>query len=635
MKSVLSKFGVLVALLGSAFGLQSLTTKHNAKNCYRSGDISLDSLFEGNNGTFASAGTCDHCHGYDFNLLASVTLEGGDINVVDDWRTSLMANSAKDPYWRAKVSEEVSLFPQHQQAIESTCTKCHAPLGHYDALADGAEHYSIQDMLADPVALDGVSCLACHQQLPQPEVAQHTGHLFFDDVPHAYGPYNSPLITPMALYSGYTPEFGAHISDSKLCASCHSLVTETIDNQGNLNGNRFVEQATWHEWLNSDYATNGTSCQSCHLPQLGKESVVIAAGYDTPPRSPFGLHLLTGGNTTMLQIMRDNKDALGISASTEAFDATITNTLQNLTDNSIQAQIIEVERTADTLYLDIHLRNLTGHKLPSGYPSRRVSVHLTCADEAGQQVFQSGGFDDAGNISGESTPFEPHYQKITNSNQVQIYEMVMGDVDGQKTNTLNRASTHLKDNRLVPLGFGYEGPLYDTTEIVLGIEDLDFNHDPSSGSGTDVIHYAIPTNGNQSQLNTHVGLYYQAIPPHWTNSLFETSTPEIDAFAAMVEAADMTPQLMKSTSISIPAYIGIDEAIQNPVVLLTRGREVQLQSIWKGEYSLYNVQGQLLYHGSLQPAKTASHTLSINGEYLAVCIFSNGQRRVLRTIIRD
>lgn len=633
MKLRLLSFILPATLITGAFGLQSLTHRAPEKSCLRSGSVTLDSLFEGNNGTFASAGTCDHCHGADAAGIASVDLEGGDVNVVDDWRATMMANSAKDPYWRAKVSEEVSLFPQHQQAIESTCTRCHAPMGHYDAVADGAAHYSIADMLADPVALDGVSCLACHQQLPQTETAQHTGHLFFDTTPHAYGPYDGPLVTPMALYSGYTPEYGAHISDSKLCAGCHSLVTETVDDTGELNGNLFVEQATWHEWLNSDYSTNGTSCQSCHLPQLGKQSVILAAGYDTPPRAPFGLHILAGGNTTMLKLMRDNKEALGISADTEDFDATLNQTIENLTQRSIQVQVIETARTADTVYIDVLLRNITGHKLPSGYPARRVSVHLTCEDTNGNVFFQSGGFDAAGHIAGESDPFEPHHQKITSDEQVQIYEMVMGDVNGQKTNVLNRGSSHLKDNRLVPLGFGYNGALYDTTEVVLGIADPDFNHNPNAGSGTDILHYAIATNGYQEGVIAGVEVYYQAIPPHWTESLLESSTPEIDAMSGMLQSADLSPQLMKSVNTTIPAFVGVEEHLAQPAVYSLRGNDLTLRSIRPCSYVIYTIHGKLLFSGNLRPEHQVEHRLPAAGEYIVVCRMRDGSQQVMRPLV--
>ena len=61
-----------------------------------------------------------------------VTDQGVDVNVVDDWRSTMMANSAHDPFWKAKVSHEVQVNPAHQAQLEDKCTSCHAPAGRHD-----------------------------------------------------------------------------------------------------------------------------------------------------------------------------------------------------------------------------------------------------------------------------------------------------------------------------------------------------------------------------------------------------------------------------------------------------------------------------------------------------------------------
>ena len=77
----------------------------------------------------------------------------------------MMANSAKDPFWRAKVSHETAVNPEHTEELEDKCTSCHAPLGHYGVRFDeGATHFSMAELLEDSLALDGVSCNACHAQ---------------------------------------------------------------------------------------------------------------------------------------------------------------------------------------------------------------------------------------------------------------------------------------------------------------------------------------------------------------------------------------------------------------------------------------------------------------------------------------
>ena len=54
-----------------------------------------------------------------------------DVNLYDDWETSMMALSAVDPFWKAKVSHEILVNPANSLELQTLCTKCHAPLGHY------------------------------------------------------------------------------------------------------------------------------------------------------------------------------------------------------------------------------------------------------------------------------------------------------------------------------------------------------------------------------------------------------------------------------------------------------------------------------------------------------------------------
>lgn len=584
------------------------------------GDRDLDSLYQGANLSFLSAGHCDNCHGADPAGIASVTGEGSDINLVDDWSSTMMANAAKDPFWRAKVSHEVLINPQYQSEIEGTCTKCHAPLGRYAAIMNGENEYHISDMLADSVALDGVSCLACHRQDPQPEVALHTGQLFFAPNLVAYGPYESPLISPMAQATGYIPQQAPHMADSKLCAGCHSLVTETIDLEGNLTGDEFVEQATWHEWLNSSYPDQNISCQGCHLPPAPGENIILAAGYDTPPRPNFSLHTMAGGNTLMLGLMRDNRESLGIFASESQFNETIAATNHQLQDLSLTLEIINTTRTADSLFIDVKLRNKTGHKLPSGYPARRMSVHFVLSDENGNEIFRSGAFDDNYAIVDESVPLEPHHNVITSEDQVQIYEMVMADITLNRTTVLTRGYTHLKDNRIVPLGFSTSNPVYDTTAIVLNTPDPDFNYDPIEGSGTDIIHYRIPANGYQDIAQVQVQVYYQSLPPVWLSEILSLSTPEIDAFNEMFADADKSPVLMETASTSIPAFVSVDEPHSGAQVqvIYDAAANPRLFARTPFELSLYSLDGKLIETRRFSAGQINLSEHYSSGAYLAV-----------------
>jgi hypothetical protein len=101
--------------------------------------------------------------------------------------------------------------------------------------------------------------------------------------------------------------------NSKVCAGCHTLITETIDLEGNITGDQFVEQATYHEWLNSIYSVNGTQCNTCHMPRIN-DPILLAAEYPfLNAQTPYGLHHLVGGNVHMLELLKANKDVLDIS----------------------------------------------------------------------------------------------------------------------------------------------------------------------------------------------------------------------------------------------------------------------------------------------------------------------------------
>jgi len=155
------------------------------------------------------------------------------------------------------------------------------------------------------------------------------------------------------------------------------------------------------------------------LPHNDGPGVILAAGYATEPRSSYALHTLAGGNSLMLRILRDNREALEIYASEAQFNETINATNNLLQNQSIFLDVEEINRTADTLYIDVKITNRTGHKLPSGYPSRRMSVHLDVKDPLGNEIFRSGGFNEDYYETGEDD-IEPHHNVITSEDQVQL-----------------------------------------------------------------------------------------------------------------------------------------------------------------------------------------------------------------------
>lgn len=532
--------------------------------------MNRDFSYESNT-LFLGAGLCLQCHGSDDNLVASVDAMGNDINVMDDWAATMMANSAKDPLWRAKVSHEILVNPGIQNELEQKCTQCHAPMGNFNA-AHLNQSYSIAALTVDSLGLDGVSCGACHQLKDTLLGKSFSGNLFYDTNRVIYGPYPAPFIGPMFSNIGFTPVYSPHINDAGLCAGCHTLQTETVDLSGNLTGDIFTEQATYHEWLNSDFNTetnpSGISCQGCHLPRIN-DPVILSSN---PPilsgKSPFGKHHLVGANSFMLKLLKANTTALGIYSTAVQFDSTIARTERLLQTQTLDLSLNETNRTLDTVFYNLQLTNKAGHKFPSGYPSRRAYVEFVVMNASGDTIFKTGLLNAQGELINQNATYEPHYNLINSEQQVQIYEMVMGDVNNDVTTVLTRAKSPLKDNRLVPVGFTSTHNVYDTC-VIAGdaLNDPDFNKTLSvEGSGADVVHFHIPLAGYSGDLNVSARIYYQSVPRKWLDEMFSYSSTEIDLFENLYNAADHTPVLVAQV-LSGPLFQSIHELNSSSILI--------------------------------------------------------------------
>ena len=633
------------------------------------------------NSLFTGSGKCAGCHSSDPNSFASIPGQvypaipmpnAWDVNPTDQWRSSLMANSAKDPFWRAKVAHEVAVNPGHQVEIEDKCTSCHAPLGHFAAKHDGIAHYSMEMLLSDSLALDGVSCVACHQLSRDSSGFSFSGQLYFDSAV-IYGPYGAgkdePLLytLPMETYTGYVPMYGQHMVGSAVCADCHTLVTEIVDLEGNYTGDVYVEQATYHEWVNSVFSGEGVdlplgsegseaTCQSCHMPRL-EDPVIISSGYAfLEPRSPFGLHTLVGANTAMLEIMRDNVEDLGLTATAAQFDSTLSRTLDMLLDKSISLDIIEsgFSNELEKHRVKVELINLAGHKFPSGYPARRVFVELI-VDFEGDTLFHSGKLDQSGAyILGADelglTDYERHHDVISDESQVQIYELVSANVLSMPTNVLEQAAVTLKDNRLVPYGFSMNHPAYDTTRVEGEVlSDPNFNYSEGEfGSGSDVISYELPldvTEGipYQSSAEVTVNVYYQSMPPRWVESMFDYNSEQPVADfqvlfeehgSAAVLVASATYYLAGNTSVSdvsfedVSVSIGPNPSTDGVTILSWSGMPDA-----KAGYEVFDARGNLVKLGSLEGVE-GKKTLQLpiaKGTYI-IHVNYNGGTKSLRAV---
>ena len=550
---ILSLLGFLVLILSIASDSQEpLHTFHTPTELAVLRDLTSSRTPIGPGEWFLSSYSCRGCHGHDTTAQANIDENGNDVNLVSHWESSMMALASKDPLWRAKVSQEILINPPHEGPLQDKCTSCHAPSGRYNHFFHGNQYYRLSDIVNDTLGLDGVNCVSCHA-IDSLVGSSFSGVIPYDTTRKIYGPFTLPEVGPMQLYEGYTPTYSTHTDQSRMCSSCHTLITETADLNGNLTGGEFIEQATYHEYLNSSFPSNNIKCQTCHMPQLS-DPVVIANGFIAlQPRYPFNQHVFAGANSFMLNLIRNNKQSLGVQVEDGRFDSTIQATTANLMLNSVDMSLSFDSAANDTGYFRVRLQNKVGHKFPSGYPARRSVLQFVIQDAVGDTIFKSGIFDADGRVVGETPAFEPHHDFISQSDIPQIYELVMGDVNGNFTSVLERAAIQLKDNRLPPAGFTTQHSAYDTVQISAdALADPDFNKTGIvEGSGADEVHYHVPMQQVNGAVKVTARLYYQSVPPKWLDEMFQLNSAEIDSFRIMYQAADKTPVTVQQDSLNL------------------------------------------------------------------------------------
>ncbi len=490
-------------------------------------------------GRFATSVVCARCHENHAHSGAMRDARKRPVAPVDLWQSSMMANAARDPLWRAAVSVETAATPARKAEIEAKCMQCHAPMAAAEARlskeAPVAMSLLEKRTPRTHLALDGVSCALCHQIQPDGlgTEASFTGGFVIRDTKEMFGPHKDPFASPMQGQSGYTPVHGAHVLKSALCATCHTVVTGTLDADGKPTGALFHEQSTYQEWSAGPQAR---SCQDCHVPARDADGAAIETmiarsitGRDDPdvkPRAPFGRHLFVGGNTLVPAMLRDHAKELGAGASREAFDATIAAARAMLSKETARLAIVDAARDGRKVTLRVRIETLTGHKFPTGAPMRRAWLRVVARDAKQRVVFASGGHDAEGHIVGADGkplafeeaggPIEPSRERVAVASEAAVFESVMADGDGRPTFLFMRAAKYAKDSRLAP--------------------------------GTSAIAVAFESDGPVTVTAT---LLYQPVGPRFAAELFRWDTADVRAFRRLWEKASRAPETVAEATAAV------------------------------------------------------------------------------------
>jgi hypothetical protein len=508
---------------------------------------------------FVTGDRCMSCH----NGLT--TPSGRDASIGFDWRASMMANSSRDPYWQASVRREVLDHPTASALIQDDCSTCHMPMQRFAEHAAGRkglvfDRFPTKQGTAplDSLAADGVSCTTCHQIQNERlgDSSSFNGGFVIDTTTPigrrpVFGPYevNRGHTTVMHSSSSFVPTQSEHIRESELCATCHTLYTPSLDSAGRRVGT-LPEQMPFLEWKHSAYR-NERTCQSCHMP------LVVAPGDSVPitaiqgePRQDVRRHWFPGGNFFVLGMLNRYRAELAVEAFPQELDLAMSQTREVLA----QAATVTVRpgrAAAGHLVADVEVTNLTGHKLPTAYPSRRVWLHVVVRDRSGATVFESGVLTRTGRIVGNDNDddrlkYEPHYREITQPGQVQIYESIMRDVYGAVTTGIVSGLGYAKDSRILPRGFDKGTASRDIA--VVG----DAASDPAFVGGSARTRYNIDVTRAQGPFRMVVELWYQPIGFRWAQNLRLQPAPETDRFVRYYESmADVSGTVLARDSVTV------------------------------------------------------------------------------------
>jgi hypothetical protein len=490
---------------------------------------------------FQTSDRCFACH----NGLSTST--GEDISIGFGWRPTMMANSARDPYWQAGVRRETMDHPESKTHIEDECSKCHMPMARYQAKFEGVEGEVFSHLSSDAddrmgqLAKDGVSCSLCHQIAKDRLGIRESfvgGFVVDTTRPRGereeYGPFkieNGENRIMRTSSGGYKPTEGEHIRKSELCATCHTLITEALGPGGQKIG-ELPEQMPYQEWYASDFREK-QSCQNCHMPVV--EEPVRVTNTLGKFREGMARHTFVGGNFFMQRMLNKYRGDLDVIAMPEEFEAAATRTIEHLKSKTAQIAIERVDLASGRLQAEVTVQNLSGHKFPTAYPSRRAWLHLTVKDRNDSVVFESGALNPDGSIQNndndtDANRFEPHYAEITNPDQVQIYEDIMVGANNIPTTGLLTAVRFIKDTRLLPQGFDKRTADPQIAPQGEAVRDTDFT------GGGDKIRYSMAVGSAQGPFQISAELWFQPISYRWANNLKGYKATEPQRFTRYYDA---------------------------------------------------------------------------------------------------
>jgi hypothetical protein len=109
----------------------------------------------------------------------------------------------------------------------------------------------------------------------------------------------------------------------------------------------------------------------------------------------------------MERVLNNYRQNLSVRALPDELNSAAEQAASFLQSQSARVSIRKVEVEDGKLHVDVFVENLTGHKLPTAYPSRRAWLHVMIHDRNGRVVFESGAVNPDGSIQGNVNDADP------------------------------------------------------------------------------------------------------------------------------------------------------------------------------------------------------------------------------------
>ncbi|PWU15338.1 MAG: hypothetical protein C5B50_15540 [Verrucomicrobia bacterium] len=395
---------------------------------------------------FRPVANCKLCHAGTTNGLADPFLS---------WQGSMMGQAARDPVFRAALA----VANQDLPGSGEYCIRCHSPRAWLEGRSTAPDASALKED-----DLNGVSCDVCHHLVdPLSEEAKKLakdvppgrgdGMMVVDTERSQRGPYDEPKGMKM-----HGIRQSAYQGSSELCGTCHNVSNPTLATNVALQPPHAFGhiERTYSEWALSDFATKGNlrSCQSCHFAPVpgGGMAMKRASNYGDGHRDYFVSHNAVGGSTWV-------QDAVYRLWSHRDLDrAALDAGKEHAREFLKTAAALGVQAREGKVLVTI--TNLTGHKLPTGYPEgRRMWLNVRFLDKDSSVIYEYGAY---GETNALLSGTQVQVPTLLDPTTTRVYECKPGISQSRcaKFQQSPGPSFHFilndlitKDNRIPPRGF--------------------------------------------------------------------------------------------------------------------------------------------------------------------------------------